>query len=206
MELREADKIFAAGARTGALARLLGDSRCRRISLEGLAGSAPAMLFAGMEPLDHPAIIIADDITAAGYLYNDLCRIAGDDAAGIFPSGYRHDIKYGQPDPPSQILRTEVLDRLKGKNPPRWVVTCPEALAEKVADAGHISENSLTVAAGSRMNMSDLVKRLLELGFNTTEYVYEPGQFARRGSIVDVWSFAGELPYRIDFLDRKSVV
>ena len=203
MELREADKIFAAGARTGALARLLGDSRCRRISLEGLAGSAPAMLFAGMEPLDHPAIIIADDITAAGYLYNDLCRIAGDDAAGIFPSGYRRDIKYGQPDPPSQILRTEVLDRLKGKNPPRWVVTCPEALAEKVADAGHISENSLTVAAGSRMNMSDLVKRLLELGFNTTEYVYEPGQFARRGSIVDVWSFAGELPYRIDFFDDE---
>ena len=99
MELREADKIFAAGARTGALARLLGDSRCRRISLEGLAGSAPAMLFAGMEPLDHPAIIIADDITAAGYLYNDLCRIAGDDAARIFPSGYRRDIKYGQPDP-----------------------------------------------------------------------------------------------------------
>ncbi len=51
--------------------------------------------------------------------------------------------------------------------------------------------------------MSDLVKRLLELGFNTTEYVYEPGQFARRGSIVDVWSFAGELPYRIDFFDDE---
>ena len=203
MELREADKIFAAGARTGALAKLLGDKSCRRISLEGLAGSAPSMLFAGMEPLPHPAVIIADDITAAGYLYNDLCRIAGDDAAELSPSGYRRDIKYGQQDPPSQILRTEVLDRLKGKTPPRWVVTCPEALAEKVADAGHISENSLTVTAGSRMNMSDLVKRLLELGFNTTEYVYEPGQFARRGSIIDVWSFAGELPYRIDFFDDE---
>ncbi len=131
MELRKPTRYSPPAPARKRPGRLLGDSRCRRISLEGLAGSAPAMLFAGMEPLDHPAIIIADDITAAGYLYNDLCRIAGDDAAGIFPSGYRRDIKYGQPDPPSQILRTEVLDRLKGKNPPRWVVTCPKPLRKK---------------------------------------------------------------------------
>lgn len=81
------------------------------------------------------------------------------------------------------------------------VVTCPEALAEKVADRADLNAKTLALKVGQKLEMSEAVKRLIELGFNSVEYVYEPGQFARRGSILDVYSFAGELPYRIDFFD-----
>lgn len=205
MELKEADKGFATKGRVEALEKSLGNKDVKRVLLSGLEGSAPAMLLAGLT-LKYPAVVVADDMDAAGYLYNDLCQIIGPEAVGIFPSGYKRDIKYGQPDAPSQILRTECLSRLesgKGKGSMRFLVTCPEALAEKVADAATIEENSISLKVGSRVIMSDIMGRLRELGFSETEYVYEPGQFARRGSILDVYSYSCELPYRLDFFDDE---
>ena len=204
MELKEADKLFATATRISALEKVLYDKKTRRLLLSGLEGSSSAMLFAGIRPTAHPHIIIADDLDSAGYIYNDLCQIAGPDAVGIFPSGYKRDIKYGQSDAPSQILRTEVLDALGDKKGEmRFVITYPEALAEKVADAATIADNSISLKIGSHTILSDLTGRLRELGFRETEYVYEPGQFARRGSIVDVYSYSCDLPYRIDFFDDE---
>lgn len=204
MELKEADRLFATPARVKALERLLNDKDIKRIALSGLEGSALAMLLSGTGQQDTPILIIADDIDAAGYIYHDLCQICGDDAAVIFPSGFKRDIKYGQPDPPSMILRAETLDALSGnKRNTRFVVTCPEALAEKVADAGTLADSSIRLKTGDRIVMTDLLMQLRELGFRETEYVYEPGQFARRGSILDVYSFSAELPFRIDFFDDE---
>lgn len=204
MELKDADRLFATSARVNAVKKAIDDKDIRRVFLAGLDGSAPAMLIAGLPEPQTPYLIIADDIDAAGYIYHDLCQICGDDSAVIFPSGYKRDIKYGQPDPPSRILRTETLDAIADrKSPARFVVTCPEALAEKVADAKTLSDNSIRIKTGGKLLMSDLVKRLRELGFRDTEYVYEPGQFARRGSIIDVYSFSAELPFRIDFFDDE---
>lgn len=203
MTLREADAIFASPARMEAVGSLLKDRKVRRMSLSGLAGSAAAMLFAALDTAKSPLLVIADDMTDAGYLYNDIRSIAGEDAVAIFPSGYKRDIRFGQIDPPSQILRTDVLDRLSGSSRLRCVVTCPEALAEKVAAREDLSARTVALKVGQQANMSDVVKRLIELGFNSVEYVYEPGQFARRGSILDVYSFAGELPYRVDFFDTE---
>lgn len=204
MELREADKLFATETRTAAVEKALGDKKIKRLLLSGLEGSSVAMLFAALKPQKYPALIVADDFDTAGYIYNDLCQILGPEAVGIFPSGYKRDIKYGQPDAPSQILRTEVLNALGDKKSPlRYVVSYPEALAEKVADAATIADNSVSLKVGGRIILSDLTGRLRELGFRETEYVYEPGQFARRGSIVDVYSYSCELPYRIDFFDDE---
>ncbi len=203
MKIQEADRLFATDARCAALENLVADKKAKRVALTGLRGSAPAMLFAALTPQKNPYLIIADDIDAAGYIYHDLCQIAGDDKVAIFPSGFRRDIKYGQPDPPSQILRTETLDAWKRKKHPVWVVTCPEALAEKVPPMETFSKNTLELKRGSRQVMGDLRKRLRELGFKETDYVYEPGQFAVRGSILDVYSFSGELPYRVDFFDDE---
>ena len=204
MQLSEADKLFATSARINGVEKILADKKVRKVLLSGLEGSSAAMLFAGLKPSKHPSLIIADDLDTAGYVYNDLCQILGPECVGIFPSGYKRDIKYGQPDPPSQILRTEVLNALGNrKSPLRYVVSYPEALAEKVADAATIADNSVTVKVGGRMILSDLTGKLRELGFRETEYVYEPGQFARRGSIVDVYSYSCELPYRVDFFDDE---
>ena len=219
MELKEADLLFATPGRLGALEKGLKDNDCRRIFLGGLPGSSPAMLFGALRKSGVPGLIVADDMDSAGYMYHDLCQILGEESVAIFPSGYKRDIKYGQPDPPQQILRTETLDALRGADAVgkkkrkskeeesgsglRYVVSYPEALAEKVADRKDFEVASLTVRRGQKLLLSELVEKLRMLGFNETEYVYEPGQFARRGSIVDVYSYSHELPYRIDFFDDE---
>ncbi len=203
MKLLEADRLFATPARIKALETLLDDKALLRISLDGLKGSAAALLFAGLAPRRNPILIVADDLDSAGYIYHDLSQTAGEDKVAIFTSGYRRDIKYGQPDPPSQILRTETLDAWSRKNHPVWVVTYPEALAEKVPSKKALNENTLDLTSGKKCDMSKVKSRLRELGFREVDYVYEPGQFAVRGSILDVYSFSGELPYRIDFFDDE---
>lgn len=203
MKLAEATKLFATDARLASFKKILDDKSVRKIALKGLYGSAPAMLFASLPSKKTPYIIVGDDFDAAGYIYHDLCQIVGEDKVGIFPSGYRRDIKYGQIDAPSQILRTEILDTWNKKDHPIWVVTSPEALAEKVPPGDKLAESTLTLTVGKNYDMDKVKIRLRELGFKETDYVYEPGQFAVRGSILDVYSFSSELPYRIDFFDDE---
>ncbi|MBD5217769.1 MAG: transcription-repair coupling factor [Bacteroidales bacterium] len=202
MKLSEADKLFATPARVRSVRSFINGEHGDRMLITGLDGSAPAMLFAALPNGKSPYILIADDADAAGYLYNDICRINGGSRVAIFPSGYKRDIRFAQPDAPSQILRTETLDAYSdGKL--TWVVTYPEALAEKVPMPEALSESTITLSSGMKQDMDALVHRLREEGFKNVDYVYEPGQFARRGSILDVFSFNNELPYRIDFFDDE---
>ena len=202
MKLSEADKLFATPARVRSVCSFIKGEHGDRMLITGLDGSAPAMLFAALPNGKSPYILIADDADAAGYLYNDICRINGGSRVAIFPSGYKRDIRFAQPDAPSQILRTETLDAYSdGKL--TWVVTYPEALAEKVPMPEALSESTITLSSGMKQDMDALVHRLREEGFKNVDYVYEPGQFARRGSILDVFSFNNELPYRIDFFDDE---
>ena len=199
--LQEACSIFASGARSDALRKLIADPKARRIRLEGLEGSAPAMLFASLG-LKRPALIVADDADTAGYMYHDLCQILGQEGVAILTSAYKRDIRYGQIDPPSQILRTETLDAYSSGKA-RWIVSWPEALAEKVPAPERLEEARLSLKSGTKASMSDTVAKLREEGFRQTDYVYEPGQFAVRGSILDIYSFSHELPYRVDFFDDE---
>ena len=203
MKLSEAEQLFATDARVGSLKKVLADKKSRKISVKGLQGSAAAMLIASLPDAKRPYLIVADDFDTAGYIYHDLCQIAGTEKTAIFPSGYRRDIKYGQIDAPSQILRTETLDSWFKKDHPKWVVTSPEALAEKVPPGEKLAESTLTLSTGKKADMDKVKIRLRELGFKETDYVYEPGQFAVRGSILDVYSFSSELPFRIDFFDDE---
>jgi transcription-repair coupling factor (superfamily II helicase) len=146
-----------------------------------------------------PYLIIANDLDEAGYIYNDLAQINDEDKVLIFPSGYKRDIKYGQIDAPSEILRTEVLNKWYTDADLRWVVTYPEALAEKVATKETIDRTTVQLSVGKTVDLTETGKKLRELGFTEVDYVYEPGQFSIRGSILDVFSFSNELPYRVDF-------
>ena len=202
MILSDCKNLFITEPRRKAVESLLQDRKVRRGLFTGLAGSAFPML---LEAVRCPgtALVVCEDMTLAGYMYNDLLAAAGPAEACIFPSGYKRDIRYGQPDGPQQILRTETLGRLSSGTPPRWIVTYPEALAEKVADRKVLADNTVRLHTGDTIKISDLQKRLLELGFNKVDYVYEPGQFAVRGSIVDIFSFSHDMPYRIDFFDDE---
>lgn len=199
MEIRELCDIFNNKVRIAAVKKLLTAKRNRVVSVDGLAGSSAAMLFARLPRLEAPYLIIANDLDEAGYIYNDICQINGEDSTLIFPSGYKRDIKYGQIDAPSEILRTEVLNQWYGNPNLQCVVTYPEALAEKVAAKEVIDHTTITLTVGSEVDLIATGAQLREFGFQMVDYVYEPGQFSIRGSILDVFSYSNELPYRIDF-------
>lgn len=192
---------FMSGARGKALASAVTDTTVADTWLYGLAGSSAAMALSGLpEATGKPVLVVGDSMDDAGYLYHDLTRIAGDEAVAIMPSGYKRDIKYGQPDPPQQILRTETLARIaSGDKGLRFVVTYPEALAEKVTEPEEVEQSILRLKASESIDMTDAIHKLRSMGFKEEDYVYEPGHFAVRGSILDIFGYSLELPVRVDF-------
>ena len=200
MELKEIQQLYARHASVAALAKILSEKGTHSCSVQGLCGSASAMVASALyERVGRPFVYVLDDEEEAGYFYHDLVQVLGTDCVLYFPSSFRRSIRYGQRDAGNEILRTEVLARLRGGSRSLIVVTSPEALVEKVVSPGRLGENMLHLQKDQRMNLTDLIGRLTDLGFCREDYVYEAGQFALRGSILDIYSYASEFPYRIDF-------
>lgn len=200
MDITELQTIYASHPGARALAKIMGDPSVKTIFLEGLCASAPALLASAfVRKNSHPFVFILGDLEEAGYFYHDLTQINGDERVLFFPSSYRRAIKYGQKDPANEILRTEVLSRLQQADEPLCVVTYPDALAEKVVSQKELTDKTLRLNVGMRLETTFVTDVLHVYGFARVDYVYEPGQYAVRGSIIDVFSFSGEYPYRIDF-------
>ena len=197
MKLEDLEKVYAKLPQVSALAHEIGNSQVRRIFLDGLLGSSAPVLFGSLaSKCSVPILFVLQDSEEAGYFYHDLTQLLGDRKVLFFPSSYRRAIKYGQLDPASQILRTEVMTQIdRGV----YVVTYPEALAEMVVPKQTLSSRTLVIEKDQHVAVGDIVRQLRELGFSEVDYVYEPGQFALRGSILDVYSYSCEYPYRIDF-------
>lgn len=200
MQLQEIESAFITPARLRAIVKAVELAGRQRVEFKGLSGSSAAMALAAIGPLPHPVVIMADTLDDAGYLYQDLSRLIGEQAVAMLPSAYKRDIKYGRVDPPSQIMRIETLNRLgdPADKALRAVVTYPEAIAEKVARKADLSAHTLRLAAGGGINLDDTRKWLIDNGFGQVDYVYEPGHFAIRGSIIDIFGYSSELPYRVD--------
>ena len=218
MEIREISNIYSALPQCGAFLKAVNDESVKHLFLKGMVASSAPVFFAaaasrtenGKKGAQKPltAVFILQDNDEAGYFYHDLTQILGTDNVLFFPSSYRRAVKYGQRDAANEILRTETLSRLsaahtagKGKGKPGflYVVTCPEALSELVVSKRNLDERTISIGVGDIVNLTDLGRKMRNLGFEEVDYVYEPGQFAMRGSIVDVYSYSSELPFRIDF-------
>ena len=204
MKISEVQHLYTKAPACGALNKLLEDASVRTLFLQGLvASSAPVVFSAAAAASRHVFVFVLQDADEAGYFYNDLRNFTP--STYFFPSSYRRAVKYGQRDAANEILRTEVLARLSalptsGPNEGGFcVVTYPEAVAELVVSQQHLDERRISLRTAQTVEVSDLVHRLRDLGFIEKDYVYEPGQFAVRGSILDVYSYSGELPFRIDF-------
>jgi len=199
MKLEDLEKVYAKLPQVPALAHELGNSSARRIFLEGLLASSAPMLFGSLAAkCSSPILFILQDAEEAGYFYHDLTQLLGTRQVLFFPSSYRRAIKYGQLDSASQILRTEVMTQLS-VNGQLYIVTYPEALAEMVVPKQTLSSRTIIIERGQLVPVGEIVRQLRDLGFSEVDYVYEPGQFALRGSILDVYSYSCEYPYRIDF-------
>ncbi len=220
MLLNELLKDYARLAETRALSSLLTKTRKRKAVVYGLTQSAVAFYFAAVaERVRRPLVFIMNDADEAGYLFQDFNNILGDARAYLFPSSYKRAVKFGQRDAASEIMRTEVLTLLAGRSAeqtavadadatqhtphPPIIVTYPAALAELVISRPNLSQASILLTKGQRIDITQVQRQLLTLGFMERDYVYEPGQFAVRGSILDVYSFSSEQPYRIDFFDDE---
>ena len=199
MNIQELEKLYAQLPQVSALAKALGNSSVRSIFLEGLLGSSAPMLFASLAlKCQTRLLFILQDVEEAGYFYHDLAQLMGTSDVLFFPSSYRRAVKYAQRDPASEILRTEVLTRLSGAGG-GYIVTYPEALAEMVVSKKTLDTRTLVLEKDQTIAIADIEKTLRSFGFKEVDYVYEPGQFALRGSILDVYSYSCEYPYRIDF-------
>ena len=200
MNIQDLERLYAKLPQVSALAREIEKSSVRAIFLEGLLGSSAPMLFASMvSKCKSRLLFVLQDAEEAGYFYHDLTQLLGSRDVLFFPSSYRRAIKYAQRDAASEILRTEVMARLAQQDELLYVVTYPEALAELVVSKKSLDSRTLVLEKDQTIDVTDVAKTLRDFGFREVDYVYEPGQFALRGSILDVYSFSCEYPYRIDF-------
>lgn len=208
MKINDIKSVYGALPQCGALIQALGQDSVRTLFLQGLSASAAPVLFSTVAgKICKTVVFILQDADEAGYFYHDLTQIMGQDDVLFFPSSYRRAVKYGQRDAASEILRTEVLSRLSRrkteKNSSLYIVSCPEAVSELVVSKKRLDERTLTLSAGQSVDLVGVQRTLRDFGFSEVDYVYEPGQFAVRGSIMDVYSFSSEWPFRIDFFGNE---
>ncbi len=176
-------------------------SNGKNLQVSGLNGSALSMAVAALykNAVASPFLLIAEDADEAAYLYNDIKNCLSEQEVYFFPSSYKKSVKLSKLDTSNEILRTEILNKLANHAAPVIVVTHPEALFQKVISVHGMKTRMLKLVKGETVSIDFLSEMLFEYGFQSVDFVYEPGQFSVRGGIVDIFSFAYELPYRFDF-------
>jgi transcription-repair coupling factor (superfamily II helicase) len=171
-----------------------------KIHLKGIVGSAKSVLAAVLfKKTLRSMVIMADDREGAAYFYDDLDNLGLKDFTLFFPSSFKRSIQYGRPEQENIVQRTETLNRITESNSPSIIVTYPEALAERVISPADLEKNRLKVSVGDKISISFIIEFLNEFGFDRVDFVYSPGQFAVRGSIVDIFSYSTDIPFRLDF-------
>lgn len=176
----------------------------KNIRLDGLYGSSRSIVlsnvFSGTR-LNN--IVIVPEKEDAAYLYNDLVALAGEDSVFFFPSTYKRSVQYEQTEPANIVLRTEVLNHLASGKRKSIIVSYPESVMEKVISPENLKKNTLNISLGEKLSPEFLEEILQEYNFERVDFVYEPGQYAIRGSIADLFSYSAELPCRIDFFGEE---
>ena len=198
------NELYADSALVAALAARL-EGRGARLHVDGLTGSLPAVVAAALAAKKPTVnqLFVAPTKDDAFYLDNDLeALLPNGQQVMLFPTSYRKAYTYDaeQTENANVLMRSEVLKAMSGGEPV-VVVSYPEALSEKVVGSNTLTANTLHLRRGERRDMWEVVDRLQEMGFEREDFVVEPGQYAVRGGIVDVFSYASDLPYRVEFFD-----
>ncbi len=170
------------------------------LSVKGLQGSSRALFACAVFKRNaRTTLYIFNEQDTAAYFYHDITQIIGSTDVFFFPSAYKRGAKYGQIDAANEVLRTQILTRLHDSEEPLIIVSYPDALAEKTVSGKTLKQNTLKLSVGDRVDNAFVSEALDSYGFKYVDYVYEPGQYATRGSILDIFSFSAESPFRLDF-------
>lgn len=180
--------------------------KSQKILCTKMAGSFPAVLFSALyqrnelNGLNH--MIILEDAEEAAYFHNDLEQLINPIDLFYFPSSFKTNKNFRIQSSSHVMLRTEALTRLAGGGNRKIFVTYPEALMEKVSTAESLSSNIISIKVNDRLDTDLVMEKLVGYGFERADFVYEPGQFAMRGGIFDIYSFGNEKPYRVELFGQ----
>ena len=175
-------------------------SKSQNLQINGLQASGKGMMLSAIQQKSKAKmLVVMEDAETAAYLYNDINRAMPTGECGLLPSSYKKSPKHGGLDLASEIMRTDALNIIHNSQNNGWlIITSPEGLIERVATQQTFEKKRLTIRKGEEIDSELIVRSLTEWGFEFVEFVYEPGQYAQRGSIIDIFSFSNERPYRID--------
>jgi transcription-repair coupling factor (superfamily II helicase) len=198
--MREILSYYVERQQITTLKQWLGGKEGNILHLNGLAGSSPAVIAACLlEDLNKNHVFILPDKESAAYFHNDLFNLSGNEDILFFPSSFKRSVQYTQKSSDNIVQRTGVLKRLSQDTAGQVIITFPEALVEKTVSGHFLADNAFPVSRQDRLSLSFLADFLETCHFQEVDYVYEPGQFSIRGSILDVFSYSAKRPYRIDF-------
>lgn len=207
MNIEELKEQWLKDPRIFQIADKLSLSQPQQIQIAGLAGSASGFLINALYTHQATAqvnhLIITEDAEDAAYMHNTLESLSGALDLFYFPSSFKNKKNYHLLNPSHVMLRTEMLTKIASGGNKKIIVTYPEALFEKVVLSKQLSENIIRIKQAEEIKPDSLMELLVMLGFTRSDFVYEPGQFALRGGIFDIYSFGNEKPYRIELFGNE---
>ncbi len=195
--------IYERSERVIQIAQLLQQEK-RQLQLINLVGSSFSFVFASIfKKVEKPFLLICNDKEEAAYYFNDLEQLMGNNDLLFYPGSYRRAYQIEETDNANILLRAEVLNRINSQKKPAIIITYPDALFEQVITKSELKRNSLNIKINEKISLDFVNEMLFEYHFNRVDFVTEPGDFAVRGGIIDVFSFSNEEPFRIEFFSDE---
>ncbi len=188
------------------LSEFIRPNASRKVQLKGLAGSLDAIMGAVVSSLNpHQShLFVLHDREEAAYFQNDLQNLTGEKEVFFFPASYKRPYEFEETENANVLLRTELINTLNTRDSDGvLIVTYPEAMCEKVVNKRSLKKLTIHLEIGNEIDLDQLFTQLIEFEFEKEDFVYEAGQFAIRGGIIDVFSYANEMPYRIELFGNE---
>ncbi|WP_286755268.1 transcription-repair coupling factor [Roseivirga sp. UBA838] len=205
MKVRDFIKIYREDSVVQTIAERIKPNETSHIRLKGLVGSLDAVIATAVYQLNkQTCIFVMHDKEEAAYFHNDLQNLLGEKEVLLFPTSYKRPYQFDETENANILMRAEILNRINHKaSTGELIVTYPEALTEKVINKKSLSKNTFSAKVGEQLDVPFLTELLQTYDFEPTDFVYEAGQFSVRGGIVDVYSYANDLPYRIELFGNE---
>lgn len=206
MKVKDFIKHYQDDIISSSLAEILKPNSGLKLHLKGLAGSLDAAVGAAVATSNpyQSQLFLLHDREEAAYFHNDLQNLLGNREVFFFPTSYKRPYEFEETENANVLLRTELLNELNTKgNHGTLIVSYPEALSEKVVNKRSLKNHTLDLRVGEEIDLDQLLRDLIEFDFQKEDFVYEAGQFAMRGGIVDIFSYAYEMPYRIELFGNE---
>ncbi|GAB5525826.1 MAG: transcription-repair coupling factor [Roseivirga sp.] len=205
MKIQDFIRVYKADPIVQTIAERIKPNEELNIHLKGLVGSLDAVIAASIYQLNkQTTIFVLHDKEEAAYFHNDLQNLMQGKEVLLFPTSYKRPYQFDETENANILMRAEILNRINHKaSTGELIVTYPEALTEKVINKKSLASNTLSVRIGENLDVAFLTELLQTYDFEKTDFVYEAGQFAVRGGIIDVFSYAHDLPYRIELFGNE---